>query len=385
MTAGVDEATFSGLFSASGSAALEASATGASSLATSSAAASLAGSSVVASLAASSAGFSSALAAPLPLIVARSLENALLPVFSSPSTGEGDFSRLPKAKGRDDLRFSLTSFLASPLVAGASTVSVGTVAGFETSTARGVVDSTGGMTGAVASVAGASPSLGASVASSAGLADSAGFFSFLEKTLPKKLLRLEGAGFSLGLSAGAASSAGLSSTAAVSAAGAGVSSTLGASASGAVSAATGASSALVSSFFSSFLPKPKKEVRLRLAERRLGSSSLGSSLGAASPSLGDSSALASSALAGSSAGAASLATTGAGLKLSTVFLKASDSVTVAASSLASAILSFSWATQPSRSVAEAALKLCLLPLEVKWNLLVPSTSGSLASAYESMS
>ena len=112
---------------------------------------------------------------------------------------------------------------------------------------------------------------------------------------------------------------------------------------------------------------------------------LGSSLGAASPSLGDSSALASSALAGSSAGAASLATTGAGLKLSTVFLKASDSVTVAASSLASAILSFSWATQPSRSVAEAALKLCLLPLEVKWNLLVPSTSGSLASAYESMS
>ena len=123
MRTGAAEATFSGLFSASGSTALEASAIGASSLATCSVAAtSLAGSSVAASATAPSAGLSSDLEADLPLMVARSLENALLLDFSSPSAGAGDFSRLPKTKGSDDLRFSLTSFLASPLVAGISTV-----------------------------------------------------------------------------------------------------------------------------------------------------------------------------------------------------------------------------------------------------------------------
>lgn len=55
-------------------------------------------------------------------------------------------------------------------------------------------------------------------------------------------------------------------------------------------------------------------------------------------------------------------------------------MTVATSSLASAILSFSWETQLSRSAALAALKVCLLPLEVRWNLWEPSVSGSVASA-----
>lgn len=48
--------------------------------------------------------------------------------------------------------------------------------------------------------------------------------------------------------------------------------------------------------------------------------------------------------------------------------------------MASAILSFSWETQLSRSATVAALKVCLLPLEVKWNLCEPSISGSVASA-----
>ena len=89
------------------------------------------------------------------------------------------------------------------------------------------MDSTGGITGAAASVVMTSPSLGASVVSSAGLATS-GFFSFLEKTLPKKLLRLETTGFSLGLSAVAASVSAAGSAAA-SASTAGVSSTVAAS------------------------------------------------------------------------------------------------------------------------------------------------------------
>lgn len=321
MTAGVVVATFSGLVSASGSAALTGSAAaGVSSGLASVAASSLAGS----SLAASSAGLSSVLGDVLLLMVARSLENGLL---DSPSEGLGDFSRLPR-KGRDDLRFSLTSFLGSPLVV-TSVVSVGTVAGELTSTARGVVDSTGGMTGAVSVVAGTSSSLGVS-AVSAGLV-SATFFSFLEKTLPKKLLRLEA--FSLGDSAGLASSAGFSSAGAsvvAATSGAGVSSALGASSAG-LSASTGAgvssgldSSALTSSFFSSLgssflLMKPKNEARLLL--EGLGdsafSSGLVSSTLAGSSGLGASSA-ASSAL-GASAGFSSLAGT-AGLKLSTVFL-----------------------------------------------------------------
>lgn len=55
----------------------------------------------------------------------------------------------------------------------------------------------------------------------------------------------------------------------------------------------------------------------------------------------------------------------AGLSDSSVFLYVSDSATVVTSSLASAILSFSWATQLSRSGVDVALKLCLLPLAVK--------------------
>lgn len=52
---------------------------------------------------------------------------------------------------------------------------------------------------------------------------------------------------------------------------------------------------------------------------------------------------------------------------------------MAESSLASVILSLSWETQLSRSAVVAALKLCLLPLEVRVNLWVPSTTGSEAS------
>ena len=48
--------------------------------------------------------------------------------------------------------------------------------------------------------------------------------------------------------------------------------------------------------------------------------------------------------------------------------------------MASVILAFSWATQLSRSAAEVALKVCLWPLAVKWNLLLPSVTGSEASA-----
>ena len=210
-------------------------------------------------------------------------------------------------------------------------VSVGTVAGLLTSTARGVVASTGGMTGAASVVAAVSSS---SLGDSASGLASVAFFSFLEKTLPKKLVRLLTAGFSLGDS-GWASSAGLVSPSAAGSATAGTSSVAGASPSATGSTTTGvsaaaASSVLASSFFSSFLPKPKKEARLRLAERRLGSSTLSSSLvsslaaAAAAPS---SSAAGSSALgAASSAGAASslagstLSSLGAGLRLSMVCL-----------------------------------------------------------------
>jgi hypothetical protein len=135
---------------------------------------------------------------------------------------------------------------------------------------------------------------------------------------------------------------------------------------------------------SSFLlMKPKNEARLLL--RGLGDSAFFSSLGASSVTAGVSSAglssaaTSSAALGASSAGFSSFLAGAAGLKLSMVDLYVSDSVTVATSSLASAILSFSWATQLSRSAVEAALKVCLLPLEEKWNLLVPSVSGSVAS------
>jgi hypothetical protein len=55
-------------------------------------------------------------------------------------------------------------------------------------------------------------------------------------------------------------------------------------------------------------------------------------------------------------------------------------VTVAEIYLASAILAFYWDSLLSRSAALEALKVCLWPLAVKWNLLAPSTAGSEASA-----
>lgn len=69
----------------------------------------------------------------------------------------------------------------------------------------------------------------------------------------------------------------------------------------------------------------------------------------------------------------------AGEKEARVALYCSDSVTVWASSLASAILSLIWLTQLSRSAALPALKVCLCPLEDRTNLLGPSAVGSTAS------
>lgn len=90
------------------------------------------------------------------LMVARSLEKALVPFFSASAEVSAsvvgpasDF--LPKAKGKEDFRLSAlgTSFF-SPLTAGvASVVSIGTVAGLATSALRGSVVSGLGMTGAV--------------------------------------------------------------------------------------------------------------------------------------------------------------------------------------------------------------------------------------------
>lgn len=91
----------------------------------------------------------------LTLMVARSLEKAEGDLgFSASSSDEASFF-LPKAKGSELLRFSLlTSFLVSPLTAaGTSTVSVGTVAGEETSAERGSLVSTAGITGAVSATA----------------------------------------------------------------------------------------------------------------------------------------------------------------------------------------------------------------------------------------
>lgn len=160
---------------------------------------------------------------------------------------------------------------------------------------------------------------------------SAAFFSFLEKTLPKKLVRLLTAGFSLGDSAWSSSLALVSPSTAGSTT-AGTSSVTGASTSGTGSTTAGVSvarvsSVLASSFFSSFLPKPKKDVRLRLAERRsfsltLSSSLAGSSLAASSVLAAVSSAgtAASSTGAASSLGASVFSSLGAGLKLSMVCL-----------------------------------------------------------------
>lgn len=90
-------------------------------------------------------------------MVARNLEKALGPLVFSESPGtsspglEGlDSDFLPKAKGKDDFRLSALRSFLSPLTAGAtSAVSVGTLAGLETSALRGSAVSGLGMTGAV--------------------------------------------------------------------------------------------------------------------------------------------------------------------------------------------------------------------------------------------
>lgn len=89
-------------------------------------------------------------------MVARNLEKGLVLAFSpsgelasSPGLPGLDSVFLPKAKGKADFRLSAFVSFFSPLTAGAtSVVSVGTLAGLETSVARGVVVSTLGMTGA---------------------------------------------------------------------------------------------------------------------------------------------------------------------------------------------------------------------------------------------
>jgi len=290
-----------------------------------------------------SAGFSAVLSLPRPLMVARSL-----------------------AKGDGDLRFSVFTSLVSPLVAGGtSAVSAGAVAGAATSVERGSVASTAGMTGAVSETASAGASFEASAS---------GFF--LPSKPTKILPRFVGAGLTSLVSAGDSGSAAGAASASAGASVAGA-----ASGSGPASASAGLSS-FFSSFFSSFLPPrmlPKMEARLRETERRLGSSffsSLGGSSLASSPSL------ATSSLAGSSTFFSSFFGGGAGLKASSVFLYVSLSLTDSPSSLASAILAFSWATQLSRSAALLALKVCLWPLATMWNLLAPSVLGSEASAWK---
>lgn len=341
------------------------------------------------------AGFSVTFSDFLPFTVCRSLPKEKPDDFFSPSSSEaGDFSFLPKAKGKLDLRFSLlTSFLVSPLVAGvASTVSVGRVEA--TSVERGASVSTGGMTGAVSAMGAVSGTGSASLAGVTGAASPSAFFLPKDR-LPKMLFfyisdqvvstvgalvthleRLEGVGLVSGFTsaAGVASAAGVSaaaSTAGVSvigSTGATGSSTAGAaSAVGSVAGVSSVAATAFSSFLaSSFLPKERPPKRLfrfllkaGLVSTALGSSTAGVSVATASVAAGVSAGVSA---ATTGAGVASFLTMGVGLKLSTVFLKPSDSVTVVASSLASAILSFSCATQLSRSAALADLKVCLWPL-----------------------
>lgn len=185
-------ATTAGFSSAAASVATGASSTLAASASTGAAASSAGFSSSATASSVVSAGFSAGFSVdlPLPLMVWRSLEKGEAFSFFSPSSSEaGDFSFLPKAKGRLDLRFSaFRSFLVSPLVAGVtSVVSVGTVAGEATSAERGSLVSTAGMTGAV-SVTGAASVAGTASVSLAGTAGAASGSTFF---LPKdRLLKM---------------------------------------------------------------------------------------------------------------------------------------------------------------------------------------------------
>lgn len=225
------------------------------------------------------------------------------------------------------------------------------------------------------------------------------------------LARLDGVGFSgaLALVSGDSTAAVVAAGSVAATSGSAAASSVMAAGVSVVAAAAVEDSAAASSFFSSaffsstsffsLLPPrraPKIEVRFLLAERLRSSalvslaSSLASSVGAsvaATAATGASSAAAGVSSATLGVSSTFLSSTGfssflTGLKEAMVDLYFSDSVTVLASSLASAIFSLSWATQLSRSAWEAALKVCLWPLEDRTNLLGPSVVGSAASAWE---
>lgn len=234
-------------------------------------------------------------------------------------------------------------------------------------------------------------------------------YVILIETLKTYLALLDGVGLAAAISeasaAGSVAAASGSLTASVEASAAAVSVAAAGVSVAASSVALASSAGLASStFFSSgsflsFLPPsraPKMEARLLLVDflpssalTSLAASSLASSLGASvvaaagvSASVAaagvSSAALGVSSVFFSSAFSSFLATTG--VKEARVVLYFSDSTTVLASSLASAIFSLSWDTQLSRSAAVGALKVCLWPLEVRTNLLGPSVVGSAASA-----
>lgn len=232
-------------------------------------------------------------------------------------------------------------------------------------------------------------------------------------------MRLEGVGFSGTFLVSEDSAAGVASAAAATSGSLGASSSLASSLGASVvagvssvvagtAAVSGTASSFLSSvFFSSvffsLLPRraPKMEVRFLLAERLRSSvlASLASSLAGSSLGVSSATAAVAGAASVSAAGVSSMALGVSSAFLSSTFLSSttfssflagvkeamvdlyfSDSVTVFASSLASAIFSFSCAIQLSRSACVAALKVCLWPLEDRTNLLGPSVVGSAASA-----